>query len=171
MTLKTKNKSSNAKNKSSNAKNKSSNASICKVYKSCAHVPCGATMNKCTPSYCYPNSSKNWNYCNMSNWKSRRYKKYKSSCSDESKCVLVKTKKNNNSVDVLTLHNKMPYIWRFLKPETRKHMVLLAKKPIKHINIPFSVFSHTKPNSRFINNMTKKNRNRLYKLRKKYRSI
>lgn len=75
------------------AKNKSSKNSVCKVYKTCDHVPCGASMNKCTPSYCYPHISKNWDYCNMSNWKPRRYKKYKSSCRDESKCVLIKTKK------------------------------------------------------------------------------
>ena len=65
----------------------------------------------------------------------------------------------------------MPYIWRFLRPETRKHMVSLAKKSVKHINIPFTLFSHTKSDSRFTNNMTKKNRHKLYKLRKKYRSI
>ena len=29
----------------------------------------------------------------------------------------------------------MPYIWRFLTPQTRKKMILLAKKPIKEINI------------------------------------
>jgi len=147
---------------------------VCKIYKTCDHVPCGATMNKCTPSYCYPNGSKNWNYCNMSNWKPRRYKKYKSTCSDESKCILKKTKKFNNSVDALTLHNKMPYIWRFLKPQTRKHMVQLAKKPVKVINIPFTIFPHTKKtksDSQFINNMTKKKRARFYKLRKHYKAI
>ena len=30
----------------------------------------------------------------------------------------------------MLLHQKMPYIWR-LKPNTRKHMIELAKKPIK----------------------------------------
>ena len=153
---------------------RSLNTPVCKIYKTCDHVPCGATMNKCTPSYCYPNGSKNWNYCNMSNWKPNRYKMYKSTCSDESKCVLTKTKKFNNSVDALTLHNKMPYIWRFLKPQTRKNMIQLAKKPIKHINIPFSIFPHTKKNKsdyKFINNMTKKNRRRFYKLRKTYKNI
>lgn len=146
----------------------------CKVYKSCDHVPCGASMNKCTPSYCYPNGSKNWNYCNMANWRPRRYKKYKSTCSDESNCVLVRTKKNNKSVDALTLHNKMPYIWRFLRPSTRKNMILLAKKPISHINIPFSIFPYTKKKqseSSLFNTMTKKNRKRLYTLRNKYKDI
>ena len=87
---------------------------------------------------------------------------------------MTKTKKFNNSVDALTLHNKMPYIWRFLKPQTRKNMVELAKKPVKHINIPFSIFPHTKKTksiSQFIKNMTKKNRKRFYKLRKKYKAI
>ena len=84
----------------------------CHIYKSCDHVPCNSTMNKCTPSYCVPGSSRNWGYCNMANW-GEKYNKYKSECRDESKCKLMKTKKTKHSVDALTLHNKMPYLETF----------------------------------------------------------
>ena len=84
-------------NKFKKTKKKENNK--CFVYKSCDHVPCGHGMNKCTPSYCVPNfkycscSSRNWGYCNMANWGSS-YEKYKSTCRDERKCKLMKTKKN-----------------------------------------------------------------------------
>ena len=29
---------------------KKNNKHICHIYKSCDHVPCNSTMNKCTPS-------------------------------------------------------------------------------------------------------------------------
>ena len=74
----------------------------------------------------------------------------------------------------LVLHNKMPYIWRFLKPKTRKLMIDLAKKPVSIINIPGHIFpdlkKHQTINSVF-KNMTKKNIKRFYKLRKKYKDI
>lgn len=147
----------------------------CVIYKSCDHVPCNSTMNKCTPSYCVPGSSRNWGYCNMANW-GPLYEKYKHTCRDESKCILKNTKKTKNSVDALTLHNKMPYIWRFLKPKTRKYMIELANKEVKKINIPFHIFPDLKINNRenlykIIKNMTKKNRKKFFSLRKKYKNI
>ena len=65
-----------------------------------------------------------------------------------------------------TLHQKMPYIWRFLKPHTRRHMIELAKKPVKEINIPGHVFPDS-PN-KF---QTKKLSQRYKHLRKTYRKI
>ena len=153
----------------------------CVIYKSCDHVPCGTSMNKCTPSYCLPNfkynniTSRNWDYCNMANW-GPGYEKYKKTCKSENNCKLMKTKKTNNTVDALTLHNKMPYIWRFLKPKTRKYMIELANKKVEKINIPFHIFPDLKNKHRenlhkITNNMTKKNRNKFYFLRKKYKNI
>ena len=48
-----------------------------------------------------------------------------------------KTAKKYKKYQVLseTLHKKIPYIWRHLTPQTRKKMILLAKKPIREINI------------------------------------
>ena len=144
----------------------------CKIYKSCDHVPCNSSMNKCTPSYCVPGSSKNWAYCNMTNW-GKNYKKYRSFCKDESKCKLVKTRKIKQSVDALTLHNKMPYIWRFLKPNTRKLMIDLAKKKVKTINIPFHIFpdQNKKTLKKTIKNMSKSKQKLFKTLRKKYHLI
>ena len=56
--------------------NNSNNSKKCFIYKSCDHVPCNSGMNKCTPSYCVPGSSRNWGYCNMANW-GPLYEKYK----------------------------------------------------------------------------------------------
>lgn len=159
----------------------------CTIYKSCDHVPCNSTMNKCTPSYCVPGSSRNWGHCNMANW-GKGYEKYKSTCRDESKCTLKKTKKTRNTVDALTLHNKMPYIWRFLKPKTRKHMIELANKPVKEINIPYHIFpdilnnknnknnkKNKKKRRQYINNLTrnmsKRNAKLFRTLRKQYKDI
>ena len=52
----------------------------------------------------------------------------------------VKCKKQKHKVNAQMIHKKMPYIWRFLKPNTRKHMIELAKKPVSKIDIPFHVF-------------------------------
>ena len=158
-----------------NKKNQKNIKSTCNIYKSCDHVPCNSTMNKCTPSYCVPGSSRNWGYCNMANW-GPDYKKYKSACKDERKCKLVKTKKTKNTVDALTLHNKMPYIWRLLKPKTRKYMIELANKKVKKINIPFHIFPDLKINKRenlhkIAKNMTKKNKKNFFFLRNKYNKI
>ena len=154
-------------------KNNYKKSNKCFIYKSCEHVPCNSTMNKCKPSYCVPGSSRNWSLCNMSNWV-KGYKNYRHNCKDESKCILKNTKKTKHTVDANTLHNKMPYIWRFLKPKTRKLMIDLAKKPVSIINIPGHIFpdlkKHKTINSVF-KNMTKKNRKRFYKLRKKYKDI
>jgi len=155
-------------------KNKNEN-NKCYVYKSCDHVPCNSTMNKCTPSYCVPGSSRNWGHCNMANW-GTGYEKYKSTCRDESNCKLMKTKKTKHTVDALTLHNKMPYIWRFLKPKTRKHMIELANMEVKKINIPGHIFPDLNKKKRenvkkIFKNMTKKNRTKFMKLRKKYKNI
>lgn len=156
-------------------KNKKHKHHKCVIYKSCHHVPCGNSMNKCTPSYCVPGSSRNWGYCNMSNW-GPNYEKYKKFCKSESECKLVKTKKTKNTVDALTLHNKMPYIWRFLKPKTRKLMIELANKEVKKINIPFHIFPDLKIDNRenlykITKNMTKKNKKNFFFLRKKYKNI
>ena len=139
----------------------------CKNYKSCAHVPCDSAMKKCKPEYCVPGSSSNWTLCNMSNW-GKKYKKYRKFCKNQSKCKFQKTKKQKNKVDALLLHNKMPYIWRFLKPTTRKHMIELAKKPIRKINIPFHIFPE---NKKTLKHMNKKNKKLYYSLKKKYKNI
>ena len=138
----------------------------CEVYKSCDNVPCGKTMNRCKPSYCYPYSSRNWSKCNMANLKSNNKTRNTKICKNESKCRLNKTnKKPRYSVSARTLHNKMPYIWRFLKPQTRKHMIELAQKPINKINIPAHVFDQ--PISKLPRNIRQK-----YKTyRKKYKTI
>lgn len=141
----------------------------CKVYKSCDHVPCGETMNKCRPSYCVPGSSRNWTLCNMSNWNGQKSSKYRATCRDESRCKMSRrTRKTKNSVDAKTLHSKMPYIWRFLKPATRKHMIELANQPVSKINIP----AHVWPDGQFNFRKLPKNKHKTYKqLRKKYRNI
>lgn len=141
----------------------------CKIYKSCAHVPCNSGMNKCKPEYCVPGSSSNWSLCNMSNW-GEKYKKYKKICKNESKCKMQKTRKQKNKVDALILHKKMPYIWRHLKPNTRKFMIELANKPIEKINIPFHVFQDKK-NKKTLKSMNKKERELYFYLKKKYRNI
>jgi len=68
--------------------------------------------------------------------KNNKKKRYKS-------CKLNKTKKMPLQVDVKVLHKKMPYIWRFLRPSTRKNMVKLAKLPISKLNIKGSIFDDT----------------------------
>tara|TARA_Y100001935_G_C17271036_1_gene491967 strand:+ start:171 stop:620 length:450 start_codon:yes stop_codon:yes gene_type:complete len=141
----------------------------CKVYRKCKNVPCGGVMNRCRPSYCVPGSSRNWSLCNMANaWGGKYKKKYGHLCKDESKCVLNKTRKvTKHTVDAKMLHSKMPYIWRFLKPKTRKHMIELAKKPIKDINIPFHVF----PDKSSLYSLDKKIRKQMKNLREKYKNI
>ena len=141
----------------------------CKKYRKCENVPCNETMNRCRPSYCVPGSSRNWSLCNMANTWGKKYKdKYKHTCKSENKCVLSKTKKiTQNTVDATVLHKKMPYIWRFLKPKTRKHMIDLAKKDVKDINIPFHVFSE-KFSLKHFNNKTRK---QIKRLREKYKDI
>jgi len=135
------------------------------LYNKCENVPCGQAMNKCKPSYCVKGSSRNWTTCNMANWGGPHA--LRGSCQDESKLRMNKTrKKTRNTVDALTLHHKMPYIWRFLKPHTRRHMIELANKPIKEINIPAHVFPD-KPN-KF---QTKKDKLRYNKLRRTYKRI
>ena len=116
-------------------------------------------MNRCKPSYCVPGSYRNWTRCNMSNLGG----KYKHTCRNEKHCVLSKrTKKTKNSVDAKTLHAKMPYIWRFLKPKTRKHMIYLAKQPVNKINIP----SHVFPDGSCHKHLDKKLENKYKTLRK-----
>lgn len=148
----------------------------CKKYKSCKNVPCNSAMNRCKPSYCVPDShingsSRNWNYCNMSNW-GKKYRKYKKRCKSEKNCILNRTSKiTKNTVDALILHNKMPYIWRFLKPTTRKYMIELANKSKKKINIPFDIFPDNNNIYNYTKNMTYKNKQLFLSLRKKYKSI
>lgn len=149
----------------------------CVIYKSCHHVPCGTSMNGCKPEYCYSDyhkgSSKSWSYCNMGEW-GGKYKKYLLQCQSQKKCKIKKSRKDKNSVDVYELHNKMPYIWRYLKPKTRKYMIQLAKKSVKKLNIPFSLFNN-RENKKYINkitkNMTRENKKKFYSLRHKFRDI
>ena len=79
----------------------------------------------------------------MKNWytkTSKKHKYYKQFCNNK-KSKLIKSKKTN-SVDVIKLHNKMPYIWRFLKPKTRKHMIEIAKTPNTQNIIPKTLNPH-----------------------------
>tara|TARA_X000000368_G_scaffold73013_1_gene53473 strand:+ start:23228 stop:23695 length:468 start_codon:yes stop_codon:yes gene_type:complete len=155
---------------------------MAKTYKNCARVPANESMNECKPRYVSPffndksnASSNNWGLCNMKNWytkTSKKHKYYKQFCNNK-KSKLIKSKKTN-SVDVIKLHNKMPYIWRFLKPKTRKHMIELAKKPIKQINIPFSLFPDNIKNmssNKTLKMYDKTTRKKIYNLRKKYKNI
>lgn len=123
---------------------------LCKTYtmkyKSCAHVPCGYSHpvhNRCKPSYCYSEkhkgSSKHWSSCNMKNWFAKgtpRHTYQSSFCKKPKGVVKVnnKTRIDKYQVDALVLHNKMPYIWRFMTPRTQKKMILLAKLPKRIIN-------------------------------------
>lgn len=120
----------------------------------CDYVPCGAALNRCRPSYCYPQSSRNWTTCNMSNWSKdsknfsraarRRYAALRRTCRREKREHVERIRRRGRrprySVDAITLHNKMPYIWRFMRPETRKEMIRLAKLPVSKINIPGHIY-------------------------------
>ena len=133
--------------------------SKCVKYKRCENVPCGQAMNKCKPSYCVPGCSRNWSRCNMG--------VSHGTCRDESKCRTSKrTAKTRDTVNARTLHEKMPYIWRYLKPHTRRHMIELANKPVSKINIPSHVFPD-KPHK----GQTKKHAKRYKQLRQTYRKI
>ena len=116
----------------------------CVKYKKYSYVPCGSSMNRCKPSYCVPNSSRNWTRCNMANWRDKRYKTNKKFCK-KLKCKMSKKRnKTKNTVNAKILHKKMPYIWRFLKPHTQKLIIELANKPIKEININRHIFQSKK---------------------------
>lgn len=140
----------------------------CVKYKKCENVPCDQAMPGCLPSYCTPGSSRNWTLCNMSEFKGKHIK-LKKYCNFKSNCVTSKrVKKTKNTVLSTEMHRKMPYIWRFLKPNTRKLMIKLANKPVSKINIPFHIWPDRINNTK---NMTKKNK-QLYKhLRKTYKNI
>ena len=113
-------------------------------YKSCKHVPCGmapSTHNRCKPKYCYSEkvkgSSKNWSSCNMKNWFAKgtpRHTHQSSYCKKPKDVQNKRTKIEKYQVDAMTLHNKMPYIWRFLGPKTQKRMIILAQLPKRVIN-------------------------------------
>lgn len=142
-------------------RSKTSKKKKCVTYKKCENVPCGGIKNGCRPHYCVPGSSRNWHQCNMN----------KTKCRDESKCIMNKrTRKTKNTVDAKLLHSKFPYLWRFLKPNTRKHLILLAKQPKELLNIPFHVFPDS-ASKQSIKTMTKKNRKLFKKLQKKYKNI
>lgn len=120
----------------------------------CSNMDCGSTDQKCRPEYCSNNkngASKSWGYCNRLHnpkW-------------IQARCINHRKKtKQTISVDAELLHKKMPYIWRFLKPKTRRTMIELAKQPTHKINVPFMVFTKDK-------HPTKK----IKKLRKKYKHI
>ena len=154
-----------------------------KTYKNCTRVPPNVSMNKCRPRYISPlfndksnASANNWGLCNMKNWHhktSKKHKYYKQFCNNNRNSKLIKSKKTN-SVDAIKLHNKMPYIWRFLKPKTRKHMIELANKPVKEINIPFSLFPDNIKNmssKKTLKMYDKKTRKKIYNFRNIYKNI
>jgi len=136
-------------------------------YKSCKHTPCGtqlSTHSNCKPSYCikktknkYKGESKNWGSCNMKNWYAkgtRRHFYYNSKCDEPYK--IKKSKKNKiekYQVDALELHNKMPYIWRYLSPATKRKMILIAQLPVNKIN---TWPQNTRSKSKKIKNKTQK---------------
>jgi hypothetical protein len=129
-------------------------------------MDCESMVHKCRPEYCSSNkngASKSWGYCNMLRWKhikeSPNYKLFKTRCMNTPQTQHKKTKKTI-SVNAELLHQKMPYIWRFLKPKTRRKMIELAKQPVDKINVPFMVFTKDK-------HPTKK----IKQLRKKYKHI
>lgn len=97
----------------------------CKIYRTCKEVPCGEMMNRCPPSYCANVPSKNWGLCNIN----RQY------CRSEKGCVLKRARPPKYQVLAKTMHQKMPYIWRFLDYKTRKKMINLANKPLKYLNV------------------------------------
>lgn len=106
----------------------------CKTYRTCEEVPCGEMMNRCRPSYCI-SGSKNWGSCNMKNW-GNGYRHLEKYCRSEKKCTLKKPKSIvKYQVDAEVLHNKMPYIWRFLDRKTRRKIISLAQQPLNKINI------------------------------------
>ena len=91
-------------------------------------------------------------------------------------CTLKRTKITKNTVDARVLHSKMPYIWRFLKPNTRKYMIKLANKPVENINIPFHIYpgrnlQSSKNIRKVTKNMTQKNKRLYRKLRQEYKNI
>ena len=119
-------------------------------YRSCDTVPCrgikgvnSVYMNHCRPMYCHSDGSefvgsKNWTKCNMANWGPKHRRKYGRFCQQKNIKACAKTLKTpapKYQVDVLELHNKMPYIWRFLDNKTRKKMIILAKCPVSEINV------------------------------------
>ena len=129
----------------------------------CDYVRCGSPhLNRCRPSYAWPCSSMNWHYCNMSNWsKDKRnfnarqrasYAKLRGRCSPQSQADLRRVgsmrSKAKHTVDAVTMHQKMPYIWRFLRPQTRKRMIELARKPVTEINIPGHIFDDVRRSRR-----------------------
>lgn len=128
----------------------------CIKYKSCKNVPCGKTLNKCKPEYCYSEKnlnqlSRNWSSCNIKNLGFPKYK-----CKSEKKCKLNKTNKiTKDTISPKRLYQKFPYVWRFLKPNTRKHIIQIANKPIDEININYMLWDDKPKRS----------------LRKKYKNI
>jgi len=129
-------------------------------------MDCDQGDYKCRPEYCSNNkdgSSKSWGYCNMLHWKkminSPNYEKFLKLCIKELKTkknIPRKKTKHTLSVNAELLHHKMPYIWRFLKPKTRRKMIELAKEPIKKINIPFMVFTKKRKTSKEIKKLRSK---------------
>jgi hypothetical protein len=114
--------------------NKTTRKRRCNIYKTCEEVPCGEMMNRCRPSYCI-SGSKNWGSCNMKNW-GNGYSHLEKNCKSEKNCRMKKPKSIvKYQVDVEELHNKMPYIWRFLDRKTRRKIISLAQKPLNEINI------------------------------------
>lgn len=138
-------------------------------YKSCDHVPCGmapSTHNRCKPKYCYSEkkrigSSKNWSSCNMKNWFAKgtpRHTYQSSFCKKPKNVKVKKSKVEKYQVDVMTLHNKMPYIWRFLSPKTQKKLIVLAKLPKRVINTyPISKNEKYKKRNKLVTKQLRKN--------------
>ena len=145
---KTLKKGQSVKKGTKNISNKRGGGKDC--YRSCEHVPCRGIkgvksryMNHCRPMYCHSDGSefvgsKNWTKCNMANWSPKHRRKYGRFCQQSNVRACDKTLHTvapKYQVDVMELHNKMPYIWRFLDNKTRKKMIILAKCPVSEINV------------------------------------
>ena len=129
---------------------------------------CDQVDYKCRPEYCSNNkdgSSKSWGYCNMLHWKtikkSPNYHRFIKLCLKDMKennktKKYIRKNKDTISVNAELLHHKMPYIWRFLKPKTRRKMIELAKEPVQKINIPFMIFTKKIKPSKEIQKLRKK---------------
>lgn len=134
----------------------------------CSNMNCEQVDYKCRPEYCSNNkdgASKSWGYCNMLHWKniknSPNYHRFIQLCLKDRKennqtKKYIRKKKHTISVNAELLHHKMPYIWRFLKPKTRRKMIELAKEPLQKINIPFMVFTKKRKTSKEIQKLRKK---------------
>lgn len=106
----------------------------------CINTPCGAaprSAHRCRPAYCHPGESKNWSACNMKNWHRRGSRKYRAlarMCGPGYGKGPSSRRRPRLQVDAMELHRKMPYIWRFMTPRTKKRIMTLGKMSTRRIN-------------------------------------